>query len=89
MERCHNGRVELPALVDALERALVRRGVRLREEALPALGGAGGHCVVHGVPTVLLSTAATLPERADVLLAALRWVGPGDQWLPPAIRERL
>lgn len=81
--------MELPALVDALEKALCRRGVQIREEALPAAHGRGGHFVLRGVPTVILASDGSLADRAEVLLAALRWVGPGDQWIPPAIRERL
>jgi hypothetical protein len=80
------GAMELPALIDALEKALTRRGVTIRQEAI---SGAGGHCVLRGVPTVIVSASASAAERAEVLLEALRFVGPGDQWLPPALRERL
>lgn len=81
--------MEPAALVAALETALRRRGAVLREEPLPAGRGAGGHCTLRGVPTVVVPAGAPLPERAAILLAALRWIGPGDQWLPPALRERL
>jgi hypothetical protein len=81
--------MELPALIDALEKALVRRGVTIRAEAIRDGGSLGGYCVLRGVPTVIVAERASLAERAEVLLGALRRVGPGDQWLPPAIRERL
>jgi hypothetical protein len=81
--------VELARLIDALDKALTRRGVVIREEAMPEGAGPGGHCVLKGKATVIVSSRASLAERAEVLLAALRFVGPGDQWLPPALRERL
>jgi hypothetical protein len=81
--------MELPALIDALDKALTRRGVTIREEPMPEGSGPGGYCVLKGKPTVLVSARASPAERAEVILAALLYVGPGDQWLRPALRERL
>lgn len=76
--------------LEALEAALHRLGVRIREEAMAdELASAGGLCVIHGQRTVLLAAGAPPWRKAEVLLEALRRLDTEDIWLPPAIRRRL
>lgn len=76
--------------IEALEAALHRLGVKLREESLPEeLGSAGGLCVIRGERVVIVAPDAPPWRRAEVLLDALRQLGTEDIWLPPAIRRLL
>lgn len=82
--------MDLTERLDALERALTRMGVRLREEELPEEASIdGGLCEVGGERVVYLSPAAPPWRRADVLLRVLRRLPHADVWLPPEIRRLL
>jgi len=79
---------ELP--MEALEGALHRLGVEVREEPLSEeLGTTGGLCVIRGRRVVLVAAGAPPWRRAEVLLDALRRLDTEDVWLPPAIRRKL
>jgi hypothetical protein len=82
--------VELALQLDALERALTRLGIRLREEELPEEAHVdGGLCSVRGEMLLYVSPSAPPWRRAEVLLGALRRLPHGDIWLPPEIRRLL
>jgi len=82
--------MDLAQRVDALERAVTRLGVRLREEELPEEARVdGGLCRVDGELVVYVSPSAPPWRRAEVLLGALRRLPHADLWLPPHIRELL
>jgi hypothetical protein len=80
--------MDLGRQVDALERAVTRLGVRLREEELPEEAHVdGGLCRVGEQLVVYVSPSAPPWRRAEVLLAALRRLPHAQMWLPPEIRE--
>ena len=82
--------MDLGQRVDALERAVTRLGVRLREEELPEEAHVdGGLCRVDGELVVYVSPTAPPWRRAEVLLGALRRLPHAELWLPPHIRELL
>jgi hypothetical protein len=82
--------VELADRVDALEKALTRMGVRLREEELPEEASIdGGLCRLAGEVVLYVSPSAPPWRRAEVLLDALRRLPHGGLWLPPEIRRLL
>ena len=82
--------MELAQQLDALERALTRLGIRVREEELPDEAHVdGGLCTVRGEMLLYVSPSAPPWRRAEVLLGALRRLPHGDIWLPPEIRELL
>ena len=71
----------------ALERALERLDVEVRREPLDEdLHVSGGLCLIRGQRVVIISDAASAPERIAVLVDALRRLPTDDLWLPPAIR---
>lgn len=82
--------MELADRVDALEKALTRMGVRLREEELPEEARIdGGLCRLDGEVILYVSPNAPPWRRAEVLLDALRRLPHGSLWLPPEIRRLL
>jgi len=82
--------MELAVRLDALERALTRLGIRLREEELPEEAHVdGGLCSVRGEMLLYISPSAPPWRRAEVLLGALRRLPHGEIWLPPEIRSLL
>jgi hypothetical protein len=82
--------VELALRLDALERAMIRLGIRLLEEELPDEARIdGGLCKVGGQLVLYVSPTAPPWRRAEVLLSALRRLPHGDIWLPPEIRSLL
>lgn len=82
--------MDLKHRVDALERAVTRLGVRLREEELPEEAHVdGGLCRVGDDLVVYVSPSAPPWRREEVLLGALRRLPHGELWLPPHIRELL
>ena len=82
--------MELAQQLDALDRALTRLGIRVREEELPDEAQVdGGLCTVRGEMLLYVSPSAPPWRRAEVLLGALRRLPHGDIWLPPEIRELL
>ena len=82
--------MDLAEQLDALERALTRMGVRLREEELPEEASIdGGLCEVGGERIVYVSPGAPPWRRAEVLLRVLRRLPHGQVWLPPEIRALL
>jgi hypothetical protein len=76
------------ALVGMLEEALDRLGVTVRVETMPEESHiSGGSCLVHGKREVILSPAAPVAERIEVLAGALRELDTGSMWLPPVVRR--
>ena len=79
-----------PALYAALIDALDRLDVPVRFEPLPeAASLAGGLCVLKGQRLVIVSSEASLPDRIEVLAAALRELDTETLWLAPAVRARI
>jgi hypothetical protein len=82
--------VELALQLDALERAMMRLGIRLLEEELPDEAHIdGGLCKVGGELVLYVSPTAPPWRRAGVFLNALRRLPHRDIWLPPEIRSLL
>jgi hypothetical protein len=82
--------VDLASKLGALERALTRMGIRLREEELPDEAHIdGGLCKVSDELVLYVSPTAPPWRRAEVLLDALRRLPHRDIWLPPEIRSLL
>jgi hypothetical protein len=88
--QAHPRSVDPVKQLDALERALVRLGIRLLEEELPEEARVdGGLCRVSGELVLYVSPTAPPWRRAGVLLDALRRLPHRDLWLPPEIRRLL
>lgn len=86
----HAKNVDLARQVEALERALIRLGVRFLEEELPDEAHIdGGLCTVGGETVLYVSPTAPPWRRAEVLVSALRRLPHRDIWLPPEIRRLL
>jgi hypothetical protein len=82
--------VDLTQQLSALERAITRMGVRVREEPLPDEAHIdGGLCKVADEIVLYVSPHAPPWRRAEVLLDALRRLPHRDLWLPPEIRHLL
>jgi hypothetical protein len=82
--------VDLTSQLGALERALMRMGIRFLEEELPDEAHIdGGLCKVADELVLYVSPTAPPWRRAEVLLDALRRLPHRDIWLPPEIRELL
>jgi hypothetical protein len=82
--------VDLAHRLDALERALMRLGIRLLEEELPEEAHIdGGLCKVAGELVIYVSPAAPPWRRAEVLLDALRRLPHQHVWIAPEIRRLL
>lgn len=82
--------MDLASQLDALERALTRMGIRLREEELPDEAHVdGGLCKVEDELVLYVSPGAPPWSRARVLVDALRRLPHQDIWLPPEIRRLL
>lgn len=82
--------VDLASKLDAMERALMRMGIRLLEEELPEEAHIdGGLCKVGGEVVLYVSPTAPPWRRASVLQRALRRLPHRDIWLPPELRRLL
>ena len=82
--------MDLSSQLQALERAITRMGVRLREEELPEEAHVdGGLCKLGEKLVLYVSPNAPPWRRANVLFDALRRLPHEDIWLPPEIRELL
>ncbi len=82
--------MDLASQLHALERAIMRMGVQLREEELPEEAHLdGGLCKIGEELVLYVAPNAPPWRRAEVLLDALRRLPHEDLWLPPEIRELL
>ena len=80
--------MDLGMRVDALERALLRLGVRFVEEELPDEAHIdGGLCTIQGEQVFVVSPSAPPWRRAEAMLQALKQLPHGEIWLPPEIRR--
>lgn len=82
--------MDLASQLRALERAITRMGVRLREEELPEEAHLDGGLCKLGEDLILYVSPDAPPwRRAQVLLDALRRLPHEGVWLPPEIRDLL
>ncbi|HSN82721.1 MAG TPA: hypothetical protein VLS88_09105 [Polyangiales bacterium] len=82
--------MDLASKLDAMERALMRMGIRVLEEELPEEAQIdGGLCRVAGELVLYVSPTAPPWRRAMVLQQALRRLPHRDIWLPPELRRLL
>ena len=77
-------------LLVALEDALTRLAVPLRIEAMAEDARfSGGLVRLRGVPLVIVASRASMAERIDILVRALRELDTSALYLAPAVRTRL
>jgi hypothetical protein len=78
-------------LLRLLEEQIARCGLELRSEALAnaedQAQARGGLCTVNERRVVFVDSRAPIPERIDVLAAALAALDLGDVFLPPLVRR--
>ncbi|MEM9727158.1 MAG: hypothetical protein AAF997_01135 [Myxococcota bacterium] len=80
--------MDLGSRVDALERAILRLGIRFVEEELPEEAHIdGGLYRIDGEQVLVVSPTAPPWRRAEVLLDALRRLPHDDIFLPPELRQ--
>jgi hypothetical protein len=73
-------------LVEALEEAVRRLGVRVRRERGPFRGG---HCTVDGEPVVVLNRLHPPEAHLVTLAETLRGLPVEEVYLRPAVRDAL
>ena len=73
-----------------LRDTLQKLGVKIRVEQLEdGVSKGGGFCRLDHEPLVVLSSTATLKQRIDILIFALRQLDTSGIFIPPAVRDLL
>ena len=79
--------MKLDPILEELEAAAAKLGVKVSYEPLAETVGGGGLCKVKGSYRVILSNRATLGEKVATLAKSLATVGAGEVFLSPPARE--
>lgn len=77
---------KLEPLLEELEGAALKLGVKVSYESLAESVAGGGLCKVKGVYRVIIEKRATVGEKVSMLGRALAQVGAEDVFLSPAAR---
>ena len=78
--------MKLEPLLQELEGAAQKLGVRVSYESLAESVGGGGLCKVKGVYRVIIEKRSTVGEKVSMLGRALAEVGAENVFLSPAAR---
>lgn len=79
--------MKLEPILDELEAAATKLGVKVSYEPLAETVGGGGLCKVKGTYRVILSNRATTSEKVVILAKSLATVGAEEVFLSPPARE--
>lgn len=79
--------MKLEPILEELETAAAKLGVKVSYEPLAETVGGGGLCKVKGSYRVILSNRATLGEKVATLAKSLATVGTEQVFLSPSARE--